>query len=140
MIISRQNQLLMANYVNAKARIIFVSKDIVCFLMIEKLFSRLGWELICKDEIDNLNQIVEGYPSVAAIIIDGALLSDEHEHLIRWLRQLHHETVLILTDHFSTTMLSKAIHFGFDEFVAKPFNTAQIKLILERKLLHTVDE
>jgi DNA-binding NarL/FixJ family response regulator len=107
--------------------------------MQKKILDSLNWELICMENIDDLNQIDETYPPVAAIIIDGELLTSEHLTLISHLKLIHGETVLFLTDHFSTLTLSKALLFGFDEFVAKSNNTLQLKLLFEKKLIHLID-
>jgi DNA-binding response OmpR family regulator len=129
----------MENKLTLNQRIYLVSKDIVYFNLQKKILDKFNWELILMEDIYDLSQIDETYPPIAAIIIDGELLTTDHLIILNKLKQLHSETILFLMDHFSTQALSKALQFGFDEFVAKPNNILQMKLLFEKKLFHIND-
>ncbi len=122
---------------NSKARIAVCDDDPDLRDLLVDLLRRDGYEVEAAEDGIALRRIVPAFrPDL--VICDLMMPGEDGLSLTRWLRGEGHAAVLMLTAMGSTTDRVVGLEMGADDYLAKPFETAELRARVKAVLRRTM--
>ena len=122
---------------NTRARIVVCDDDVDVRDLLVDLLGKDGYEVDAAEDGIALRKLVPRVrPDI--VICDLMMPGEDGLSLVRWLRAEGHSAILMLTAMGSTTDRIVGLEMGADDYLAKPFEPAELRARLKAILRRTM--